>query len=264
MDKYFHSYSVILDNMDMNEYRLRPISAIMYLQDAFARFCATKRVAAYDLFPKHLIWVVGEFNIEFLENLPYWSEEIKVEIWISEVTKLKIYADYKLFYKDRVFAQGNSCWFILDENSKRPVKTDEIAQKFVVCPEMPLGAHKKFILAETVEKVVEIKHKNNLSDIDFNNHVNNKSYINMAEATAPSDFKKAKTLKNLSIRFNKESFLDDILVCSTYKTNIDNTYVHKIMKDDAEICDIQTTWADKIKQPETILEYNLDVKAVKV
>ena len=258
--KYSHNYSVILDNMDLNEYRLRPISAIMYLQDAFARYCATKRVAAYDLFSENLIWVVGEFNIEFLDKLPFWSEEITVNIWMSEITKLKIYADYELLYKNEIFAKGNSCWFLLNDKTKRPVKTDIIAEKYTVSEELALGEHKKFVIENAVEKVSEINHKNNLSDIDFNNHVNNKSYLNLVEATANKEFKNTHTLKSLYIRFNKETFLDDILNCSTYRTPISNTYVHKITKDGENICDVQTAWIDKIPSDENIINYNLHVR----
>ena len=260
MKKYSHKYNVILDNMDLFEYRLRPISAIMYLQDAFARLCGTKMIAAYDLFAENLIWVVGEFNINFLDKLPYWSEEIKVEIWISEITKLKIYADYRLYYKDKVFAEGDSCWFLLNDQTKRPVKTDIALERFDVIDEKVFGEHKKFILESKSEKVSEINHKNNLSDIDFNNHVNNKSYLNIAEATAANEFKKTHFLKSLYIRFNKETFLNDILNCSTYKTEALNTYLHEITKDGSNICDIQTTWGDKKPESETIVEYNLDVR----
>ena len=84
MNQYTKTYNVILDNMDLFEYRLRPISAIMYLQDAFARYTATKKMAAYDLFATNQIWIVTEFNIDFVEELPSWSEEIAVNIWISE------------------------------------------------------------------------------------------------------------------------------------------------------------------------------------
>ena len=231
INKYKHKYNVILDNMDMQEYRLRPIAAIMYIQDAFARFCATKRVAAYDLFSQNLIWVVGEFNIHFLEELPFWSEQIEVNIWISEMTKLKIYADYEILYRDKPFAKGNSCWFLLNDETKRPVKTDCISGKFDICRDLALGEHTKFVLEDVIDKVSEINHKNNLSDIDFNNHVNNKSYINLAEATANRDFKSSHSLKSLYIRFNKETFLNDILNCSTYNTLKPNIYVHKITKD---------------------------------
>ena len=260
MNKYCHIYSTILDNIDMSEYRLRPISAIMYLQDAFARYCASVNVAAYDLLPKGIIWVIGELNSEFEKEFPFWSEEIKVEIWVSEITKLKIYTDYKLIHKDRVFAKGNACWFLLDKDTKRPVKTDMVAEKFEVCNELVLGEHKKFILKDKNEKVREIIHKNNLSDIDFNSHVNNKSYLNIAEATAPEEFKKTHSLKSLYIRFNKETFLDDVLYCSAFDTDTKNTYVHEITKENENICNIQTTWNDKSSNKESILDYKLSLK----
>jgi len=259
MDKYTHNYNVILDNMDLNEYRLRPIAAIMYLQDAFARFCATKKMAAYDLFPKNLYWIVSEFNVEFTGVSPFWSEEITTEIWISEITKLKIYTDFNLYYKGKIFAKGNACWFILDQATKRPARTDIISERFNVCNELTLGEHKKFSIMEAKEKVSEIVHKNNLSDIDFNKHVNNKSYLNMAEATAPTGFKETKKLKTLNIKFNQESFLDDILICTTSKTDTPDTYVHRITKDNISICDIQTSWTNR-NSDETILEYDLEVK----
>lgn len=260
MNKYLHNYNVILDNMDLNDYRLRPISAIMYLQDSFARYCATRKMAAYDLFPKNLYWIVSEFNIEFTDSLPFWSEDIKTEIWISEITKLKIYTDFRIYYKDKIFAQGNGCWFILDQETKKPSKTDIISKNFDICNEFVLGEHKKFTLETATDKVSEIIHKNNLSDIDFNSHVNNKSYINLAEATASNEFKKSHSLKKINIKFNRESFLDDIIVCSTYKTEQEGTYVHKITKDDISICDIQTSWINK-ESSSDILNYNLDVKS---
>lgn len=259
MNKYSHCYNVILDNMDIDEYRLRPISAIMYVQDAFARLCATKRVAAYDLFPLNLYWVVGEFNIEFQDNPPFWSEEIKTEIWISELTKLKIYTDFNLYYKNKIFAKGNGCWFLLDQNSKRPVKTDILADKLNICEDLALGEHTKFALYDTTNKLNEITHKNNLSDLDFNHHVNNKSYINIAEVSIPNDFKKTHYLKTINIRFNRETFLNDVLSCSTYNTEKTDTLVHKILKDETSICDIQTSWRERTNT-EDILHYNLDVK----
>ena len=262
MDKYTKTYNVILDNMDLFEYRLRPISAIMYLQDAFARYCATKRVAAYDLFPENMYWVVTEFNIEFIDKLPFWSEEIEIKIWISELSKLKIYTDYEITHHGEPFAKGNALWFLIDTNTKRPVKTDIISERFEICPELVLGEHKKFSLPETTEKYNEITHTINLSDLDFNKHVNNKSYINIAEMSASVEFRKNNTVKQLSIRFNRETFLGDILTCVTYGTNNAKTFVHKIEKDGIPVCDIATTWEGvNVRNTKThIVDYNLDVK----
>ena len=260
MDKYTKKYNIILDNMDLFEYKLRPISAIMYLQDAFARYCATKKMAAYDLFATNQYWIVTEFNIDFTDEMPFWSEEIEINIWISEITKLKIYTDYELKYKGKTFAKGNALWFIIDKESKRPAKTDVVAERFNICNELVLGEHKKFVLPTAKEKVSEIKHINNLSDLDFNKHVNNKSYINLAEMTANEEFRKNHALKSLNIRFNKETFLGDTLICSTHSTESPNIYTHVVEKDGVSVCDISTSWEEKHSK-NNIVDYQLDVKS---
>lgn len=259
MQKYSHTYNVILDNMDLFNYKLRPISAIMYLQDAFARYTATKRMAAYDLFATNQYWIITEINMEFTDVLPYWSEEIKAEIWISELSKLKVYTDFNIYYNDKVFAKGNILWFVIDRETKRPAKTDVVAERFEVCNELVLGEHKKFILPQITEKFNEITHKINLSDMDFNKHVNNKSYINLAENAAPDEFKKVNTIKQLKVKFNRESFLGDILTCTTYKTDTPKLYVHKIEKDGVSVCDISTLWEEKA-DTSTIVDYPLKIK----
>ena len=265
MNKYTKTYNVILDNMDLFEYRLRPISAIMYLQDAFARYTATKKMAAYDLFSKNQYWVVAEINMDFIEPLPFWSEEIGINVWFSEISKLKIYIDYELTYKNKPFAKGNALWFLISRESLRPVKADEVAEKFEVCSELVLGEHKKFVLPQATEVYTKIEHINNLSDIDFNNHVNNKSYINIAEMTAPEEFRKTHRLKNLHIRFNKETFLGDLLTCTTNKTEKPNQFTHIIEKDGISVCDILTTWEEINERNvnDNIVDYNLDIKGGK-
>ena len=72
--------------------------------------------------------------------------------------------------------------------------------------------------------------------------------------------KKTYQLKTLNIRFNKESFLDDILVCATHKTEQPDTYAHIISKDNISICEIQTAWIKNTKT-EDIFDYDLAVKS---
>ncbi|MCR5266330.1 MAG: hypothetical protein K6E29_07030 [Cyanobacteria bacterium RUI128] len=259
MKKYTKKYNVILDNMDLFEYRLRPISAIMYLQDAFARYTATKKMAAYDLFSKNQYWVVAEINMDFPEPLPFWSEEIEINVWFSEISKLKIYIDYELTHKNKPFAKGNALWFLLSRESQRPVKADEVAEKFEVCKELTLGEHKKFVLPPSTEFYSKIEHTNNLSDIDFNSHVNNKSYINLAEMTVPEEFRKTHKLRSLNIRFNKETFLGDTLICTANKTENPNQFTHTIEKDGVSVCDILTVWGER-NSTDNIIDCNLDVK----
>ena len=260
MHKYTKTYTVILDDMDVRKHRLRPISAVMYLQDTFARYCATKRMAAYDLMLKDQIWVISEIHMDFVGNLPFWSEDLKVELWFSEISKLKVYADFHLYYNDKLVAKGNSLWIILNATTKRPAKADEMASKFEVCTDLALGPHTKMVLPAFTEPYTKITHTNNLSDIDFNKHVNNKSYINLAEMTAPTEFMQNHTLKSLHVRFNRETFLGDTLQCTTYKTTEPKTYAHIIEKDGVSVCDIVTTWQEQSENVR-IVDYDLPIKS---
>ena len=263
MQKYTKTYNVILDDMDLFEYRIKPLSLLGYLQDAIARFTATKGMAAYDLFPHNLYWVIAEFNIWFIEALPFWSEEIKVELWFSEISKIKMYIDYNIYYKDKVIAKGTSLWFIVSRETKRSVKTDMIAERFEVVNELVSGEHKKFVMPQTTEVYAKIEHTINLSDTDFNKHVNNKSYINIAKKIIPDEFRKTHRLKNLYIRYNKETFLGDTLICTANRTENPYQFTNIIEKDGVSVCDIATLWEEKTSK-ENIAEYNLDVKTEKV
>ena len=253
--KYYQKYIITNDLLDIN-YRLKPIGAISYFEDCFAQYMTTKYLAAFDIVDKNLYWIVSEYKIEFTDELPFWSEEIEASSWISEFSKLKIYSEFTLSHNSKEFAKGNACWFILDINTKRPVLSNIISDKVELSNELTIGEHKKFVLPQTKEKINQIIHKTNISDIDFNNHVNNKTYINLALKNAPSD----KILKSLSVKFNKETFLDDVLISSVYKTEDSNIFVHKIEKDDVSICDIQTEWKDIVKES-SILDCNLRIRS---
>ncbi len=258
MNKYTQTYFITNDNMDIN-YRLTPIGAVMFFQDCFAQYMTTKHVAAFDVISKNLFWVVAELNIEFTDDMPFWSEKIDVEVWISEASKIKIYADFELIHNGKVFAKGNSCWFILSTETHRPMPVNIVADKFGVLNKLTLGEHKKFKLDEPDNVVRTITHKTNLSDIDFNNHVNNKSYINVANATLDRDFKLTHNLKTMSVKFIKESFIDEILTCTTYSTKENYKFIHKIKHNDDDICDITTIW-EPISEQNDISNFKLQIR----
>ncbi len=243
MINYSQKYNITSDCMDIN-YRLKPIEILMYFQDCFARYLTIKHIGAFDLLKKDLYWVIYDINVEILAQLPFWSEEIEVNVWVSEISKLKIYIDFELNYKKEIFAKGNSCWLILNGKTKRPSTTDVVSDKMTVCNELAAGEHGKFVTKNTKDIITSISHKTNISDIDFNNHVNNKSYINIAEMTIPNEFRNNHVLKKLSVKYCKESFLGDELICTTYNTDITNTYVNKIEKDGSTICEINTEWKE--------------------
>lgn len=239
------NYSVSWGDMDVN-YRLTTISAIKYFQETFALYCAANNVAAFDICSKNIVWVISDLRIQFLGTMPFWSENFSVEIWISEKSKMRTYCDFKIYYKNSVIAEGDSCWYLLDMQTRRPVKSDKILNRLEVYDEKIFEQREKQIFNAEEEKFSEKEHEVTIRDLDFNYHVNNLSYIGMLEETIPSNFTQKYDVFSYKIRFVKESYLGDILACETFK-NSDYTISSRIYRksDKADICYLTANYQEK-------------------
>ena len=76
--------------------------------------------------------------------------------------------------------------------------------------------------------------------------------MNIAQATISNEYKLEHTLQSISIKFVKETYLDDVLTCKTYKTDEQDACVHIIEKGDETVCQISTKW--KLKNRENIFK----------
>ena len=74
---------------------------LMYFQDSFARLMTIHHVAAFDIVKQHRMWVITEVQMDIQPTVTYWSEDFTVEIWVSELTSLRIYCDFRIVRKDR-------------------------------------------------------------------------------------------------------------------------------------------------------------------
>ena len=244
MQKFVKKYFVGSGDMDIN-YHLTKIAAAKYFQETFALYCAKHNLAAFDVVEDGLIWVISDLHIEFSESMPYWSEEFFVEMWISEKTISKTFADFRIFHKEKEIAKGDSCWYLLDMNNKRPVKTKEILKPFEVFDEKVFGQREKTIYKTEGEKIAEHEHLVTVRDLDFNHHVNNLSYIGMAMEAVPSEYFDKYSVWEYKTKFLKEAFLGDDLKCEIFKSN--EIFISRIFdgKDNSDVCFVIAKYGEK-------------------
>lgn len=138
--KYSHTYTVTASDITPL-YRLTPNAMLMYLQDSFARLMTTRNVAAFDIVKQRRMWVVTEVQMNVEPTVVFWSEDITVEIWVSELTSLRIYCDFRIVRRDngQLIASGISQWNILNLDTKRLETTDFLAESLTVVPELITG-----------------------------------------------------------------------------------------------------------------------------
>ncbi len=93
--KYRHTYTSTASDITPL-YRLTPNAMLMYFQDSFARLMTIHGVAAFDIVKQRRMWVITEVQMDVQPTVTYWSEDFTVEIWVSELTSLRIYCDFRI------------------------------------------------------------------------------------------------------------------------------------------------------------------------
>ena len=98
-------------------------------------------------------------------------------------------------------------------------------------------------LIDNAENIIsQQEHKITFSDLDYNNHTNNISYISLAFEGMPVEFVKHNYPKVLDIKYLQETFLYDNLQCTIYQNG--EHFLYKIInkKDNSDVCIINSHW----------------------
>lgn len=241
--KYRHTYTSTASDITPL-YRLTPNALLMYFQDSFARFMTIHNFAAFDIVKQHRMWVITEVHIDIQPTVTYWSEEFTVELWVSELTSLRIYCDFRIVRKDneQLIASGTSQWNILNLDTKRLEPTDFLSEKLIVVPELMTGSHKKIRFPKTQSFNLQMQHRATRLDLDFNFHVSNRSYISIALLTMPDEVLTSQTLASLTVYWLHETYLDDTLTCSMSHT-ADGSYLHTLTNTEGVVvCELMSKW----------------------
>ena len=147
-------------------------------------------------------WVLTDWRLEILEY-PVYRTDIRVQTW-TEAGKV-IFGTTRNFLmfdaSGKMLAKGSSKWVRLDLNTGRPVKIEpELMERYspedktVFDDKMP-----KISEAEswTAEKAIQLRR----SDIDFNNHLHNLSYLDFAMDMLPEAVYNKGSYKNIRISY---------------------------------------------------------------
>ncbi len=241
--KYRHTYTATASDITPL-YRLTPNALLMYFQDCFARLMTIHHVAAFDIIKQRRMWVITEVQIAIEPTDALWSEDFTVELWVSELTSLRIYCDFRIVRKadEQLIASGTSQWNILNLDTKRLETTDFLDGKLTVVPELMTGSHKKVRFPKPQSTDMQMAHRATRLDLDFNFHVSNRSYVTIALLTMPDEILASQKLTSLTVHWLHETYLDDTLTCRMTRLE-DGNYLHTLTNADGEVvCEVMSRW----------------------
>jgi len=255
--KYRHSYTATASDITPL-YRLTPEAMLMYFQDSFARLMTIHNVAAFDIVKQHRMWVITEVQIDIQPTVTYWSEDFTVEIWVSELTPLRIYCDFRIFRKDneQLIASGTSQWNILNHDTKRLESTEFLTDCLTVVPELMTPSHKKQRFPKAQSVLMQMEHQATRLELDFNFHVSNRSYVSIALLTMPDELLASHTLSSLTVHWLHETYLGDNLICRMSRTD-DGRYLHSLANAEGTVvCELMSSWQPQTETADVSLVLN--------
>ena len=188
-------------------------------------------------------WVILEWKIQVL-NRPKYGEEFKVNTWSRENNiqerKIATYRDFEMLDKDGTLCViGTSKWVIMNIQTGRITNIDKALQERYK-PETK-GVFDDW----EIEKLQQPKESSNVIeytvsrvDVDFNLHMHNIYYINLAYNTLPKDIYELRPFNNIRISYKREIKLNDTVKCKYVSENdkhivticsVDESKVHSIV-----------------------------------
>lgn len=236
---YTHRYSITAADMD-TRYRMTPSAVLMYYQDCWARYMACLHLAAFDIVKRNLMWIITEFNARFEPKTALWSEDIDVTVWNSEISSLRLYVEFRVCKADcSEIAHGYGSWTLLDTVAHRLAPNTSLAAQLPIMSELTSPSHKKMRFPTGGTQLQQIVHRVNSMDLDFNEHVNNRTYLGIAMQTANEQFLDSYAIRSLAIHWQRETFLGDTLQCTLSQlTNAPEEpiykYLHTISQNDGQ------------------------------
>lgn len=155
-------------------------------------------------------WVLTDWKIQ-INEYPKYGDKIIAKTWSQTVTQtFNVSRDFELYCNDKIIAIGTTRWVVLDLDTNRLCKIEQpIIQKYEPENKSVFAESKleKIPTPDSFESEKEIQIRR--SDIDFNDHVHNLTYLDYAQEALPFTIYSSQNFKDIRITYKSPVKLDE-------------------------------------------------------
>lgn len=179
-------------------------------------------------------WVLTDWYCK-INFLPTIGQKITTKTWSEPITTILFSnRDYELYADGKLAISCISRWIILDLSTNRPQRFDSSFEKQYQAENKSVFTEKKLphlLSPENFTHETEIVLRR--SDIDYNNHVHNLTYLDYAFEVLPEEVYTANDYKSLRITYRQAVKSGEKIICKY--AFMENTHVCWIYNDSGEL-----------------------------
>lgn len=160
-------------------------------------------------------WLLSSWQIRVIER-PKLGDRITIATWPYEIKGIYGLRNFVILdEKGEYLVKANSCWFLVDTETGKPVRVtrEDVDAYGAEEPKLPMEyAPRKIALPDDMEeagRLLVMKHQ-----IDTNHHVNNAQYVDMAREVLPEGTE----IREIRAEYKKAAVLGDSVVLKRAET----------------------------------------------
>ena len=222
-----------INEVGLNE-KIKFSSLIDYMQHAAYTHADVLGVGHHQIFHKNLTWLLLRYAVEVI-RYPFLEEKLKVVTWVAVSNSPKFtIRDFEIYdEKDNIICKATTSWLLYNYRKRKIVNFVDFWSNYDAREKRALDYDfPKLELPKkpSTRKTIKVR----LHDLDINQHVNHRMYIEWILEGMPQKVSKKHVLEKLEISFKDQSFYEEELVVETETEKIPDTGmvkgVHQITK----------------------------------
>ena len=202
MPSYTKEIQIRTDQVTPYQY-LRPSSLFRMLQDISIEHTEKLGFPKEFTLDKGLLWVIAKEHIK-INRMPKYDETITLSTYPSAMMHVLFPRSYEVKdEKGNVIIEGEAIWALIDIKTRKMINPME---HNIIIPDMSDGNEFRISLGNKIPS--ELKNEKEIeatySLCDLNGHLNNTSYLDIAEDLIPVSFLQEHELKIIDIKYIHE------------------------------------------------------------
>jgi acyl-ACP thioesterase len=190
----------VIDRSD----RLTLASVFNFFQEAAIGHAENLGVGRDSMAQTGQVWILSRMSVQ-IDRRPMYGETVTVRTWPRGPEKLFALRDYDIRdAQDIPAVRARSCWLVVDMEKRRPLRpqaaleTLPLNEGIDALPTGAIGLSERSNLLRKTERAAAY------SDLDYNGHVNNVSYIQWIQDALDAPFLEDASKMRLDINYLNE------------------------------------------------------------